>query len=73
MGMFKGFMRSKYMIFFWVVFYPLWILMMKDGLERFGYTLMDFWWFIILVPVGCFIALYLIIGMAEALSTAGSQ
>lgn len=71
MGIFKGFIRSKYMIFFWVVFYPFWILMMKDGLERFGYTLLDFWWFIILVPVGCFIALYLMIGMAEGLSKIG--
>ncbi len=73
MGMFKGFIKSKYMLVFWLGFYPFWILMMKDGLERFGYTLLDFWWFIIFVPIGCFIGLYLIIEMAEGLANAGSQ
>jgi len=73
MSKFKSFMKSGYMIFFMLVCYPLWVLIMKDGLEGFGYTLMDFWWYIILVPVGCFIALYLIIGMAERLSKVGSQ
>ena len=68
MGRFKGFIKSGYMIFFWVFFYPLWIMMFKDGLEKFGYNLLDFWWFIIFVPIGCLLGLYIMIGMAEGLS-----
>jgi len=64
---FNDFMKSKYIIFFLLVCYPLWILMMINKLSEFGYNIFAFLWFLLLVPIGCLIVLYLVVKISEGL------